>query len=171
MLPEEFIGHFRIWASKNASVICNNFNQKGGWEGWTQVELMNYINKLGLTVVQREIPIYYNVKHAADLIVNFQDAQVNKQICIELKCESVFQSAYDGRQKLHNRIQDKVSADILRLTTQRRDDYQTAFALMLAIGISPEAYKALSAPHLEMVIEIINLNEQDQLFIAYKLIK
>jgi hypothetical protein len=167
MTPDEFVHHFKKWVTENAAKIYGNFMQKGGWEGWAQVELMNYLNAMGGTTIQREIPIYVNPKYSADLIVNFQDPVIEHQICIELKCESVFQSAYDGRQKKPNRIQDKVSVDLLRLKEQRHGRYIKSMALMLAIGFSEEAFKALSSPELGMVTETIKF-DGNKLFIAFK---
>ena len=71
--------------------IANAFLQKGGWEGWLQVELSNALNAEfpGQITVQREVVGPFNGQQRVDILAT---SAVGHPIAIELKAESIFQS-------------------------------------------------------------------------------
>ncbi len=68
--------------------------QKGGAEGWVQVELDAIYKTLPNTAwVQREQHIFINAKEAVDFLIKCKDGPVT---CLELKVESIFKSGTEG---------------------------------------------------------------------------
>lgn len=76
-------GILKNWALKPGKLlsICNAFNQKGGWEGWAQVEIANELSDFmdqlrgyGLdiaAVIQREASVYAENQYLeADIVVH-----------------------------------------------------------------------------------------------------
>jgi hypothetical protein len=101
------------WAFNNLTRIVRAFTQKGGWEGWAQVEIataiydhiraMPYANAkdallVGTSTVLREVPVYpstktvkgYTSQKAADLLIEFGPPSSREFIIIELKCEGFY---------------------------------------------------------------------------------
>lgn len=78
----------------------NAYLQKGGWEGWLQVELANLLNlQYGQTTnIQRESTEPYTGSQRADLLVTcLPDGDMTPlppPLAIELKAESIFQMGY-----------------------------------------------------------------------------
>ena len=139
------------WIKYNGEKIWKIWLQKGGWEVWAQVEMMATLIFDNDVSVQREIAIFEDNRMAVDLVVNFNQQEITRQICLELKCESLFQSARDGRVKTHHKIWEKVQADIDKLEEERDDAYDNAQALAVAIVFSPQAYESLENLGLTMV--------------------
>ncbi|ACJ00691.1 hypothetical protein [Rhodospirillum centenum] len=83
-----------------ANDIANAYLQKGGWEGWLQVELANLLNtQFGKTTnIQRENTEPYTGNQKADLLVTcLPDGDMTPlppPFAIELKAESIFQMGY-----------------------------------------------------------------------------
>jgi hypothetical protein len=85
------------WANSRAAIIQRAYDQKGGWEGWAQVEialsLQDELSKKPdfLDVLTREFPFYANDSLRADIAILYLPDGMPIDI-IELKCESAFQT-------------------------------------------------------------------------------
>lgn len=154
------------WISNNGEKVWTIWLQKGGWEGWAQVEIMSAMTGNNISV-QREMAIYTDPKKAVDFIVNFQSPDVKKQICLELKCESLFQSSQDGRVHSDNKIWEKVANDLAKLYNERTPYYKETQALAAAIVFSPQAYEALQS-RLGLILVKIDLGQDRFLALGAK---
>jgi hypothetical protein len=119
---------FGVWLSDSSlhAKMIGAFMQKGGWEGWAQVEFGNFLtqNNKGWTV-EREVGVYVNGGQRADLVCKSSDGGV---AIVELKVETLFQSGT----RLDDFVQ-RVEADIAKLDTVVP---QFAASRKIAIGIS-----------------------------------
>ncbi|MGH1377033.1 MAG: hypothetical protein ACRBCK_11875 [Alphaproteobacteria bacterium] len=142
--PTDLLYELEEWLRNHHLEVWNSFCQKGGWEGWAQVNFMShFVHKLDV-ITQREIPIYNDNSWAVDFIVNYNSLPLENEIHWELKCESVFQSGRDGRVHSDNKINEKVLHDIDKLRNYRSGNYTSGQALVTAIVFSPEAYKSVA---------------------------
>jgi hypothetical protein len=118
---------------------------KGGAEGWVQGELERvYSSHQDVNWVLREHQIYTNTSQRVDFLV--QPLGQGACVCIELKVESLFQSAGSGPTGQGQGRQDKphqffqgVREDIEKLSRGRREEYTHAEAYAVAIVFSEEA--------------------------------
>jgi hypothetical protein len=111
--------------------------QKGGAEGWVQVELNGIYNTLpGVAWVQREQPIFTNPREKVDFLIK---CQAGPTTCVELKVESLFNSADEGRATMPHTRWQVVNDDVLKLRDQRSLQYQHDAAYVVAIVWSSEA--------------------------------
>lgn len=81
----------QMWCNSRLSNIPAHalpFFSKGGWEGWTQVELAMYFTSYGYDVT-REVPCYNGSYLRADLVFN-RTINQKEEIVVELKCQSVY---------------------------------------------------------------------------------
>ena len=132
---KQIYGRTQDLIAKNPEAIIENYLQKGGWEGWAQVELERKYKTLpGLEWVLREQNIYEEKREAVDFLISSDSGL----FCIELKCESLFQSAEDGRVTKDHKFYEKVITDI-RKFDRRLEEFQAATACVIAITVSEEA--------------------------------
>jgi hypothetical protein len=114
--------------------------KKGGAEGWVQVELDRIYETLPNTAwVQREQPIFEGAEKV-DFLIKCKDGP---EACLELKVESMFQSADLGRSFIPHRQWSLVEKDVQKLQTERNADYARAPAYVVVILWSPEAIEGL----------------------------
>ena len=131
-------------------VVCS----KGGWEGWAQVEIHKFLieHELpGNPAIHREQPIYNKPKSAVD----FRIATRTERICIELKCEGLFESAKQGRVTMEHTFYKEVLDDVIKLKTDRKTEYAKEPAMVIALCFSDEAsipMKSLAEYHEEMPV-------------------
>ncbi|MEI9926886.1 MAG: hypothetical protein WDN44_03240 [Sphingomonas sp.] len=117
--------------------------KKGGAEGWAQVELDEVYSALPIiSWVQREQSIYRNRKQAVDFLMMCSDG---RQACIELKVESLFASAGQGRITMDHRYAQTVREDFFKLQNERIAYFADLDAYVVAIAFSDEAKKAMAA--------------------------
>jgi len=117
--------------------------QKGGAEGWVQVELDAIYKTLPKTAwVQREQPIYKDQGKAVDFLIKCQDGPLT---CIELKVESLYQSAELGHVTIAHGQWQRVQADITKLQTERSPEFSDAQAFVVAIVWSAESIVAIDS--------------------------
>ncbi|KAJ4490752.1 hypothetical protein J3R30DRAFT_131739 [Lentinula aciculospora] len=83
------------WANDvvNAEKIEKAYNQKGGWEGWVQVELAMYLQKVlggqGIATILREQNVYNGNSQKCDFLIKTQKENGEYFTnMFELKCES-----------------------------------------------------------------------------------
>ena len=144
MTTKQIMGWTQGFIVDSQQGTTNNFIAacltKGGAEGWVQVELDRVYKKLpGNPAVLREQSIYTNKQLAVDfLIINGKDT-----LCIELKVESLYQSAGDGRVTIPHGGAAKVIEDVTKLSTERNEKYASDSACVLVITWSEELKSSL----------------------------
>ncbi|THU80419.1 hypothetical protein K435DRAFT_874395 [Dendrothele bispora CBS 962.96] len=84
------------WGNTNGAKLEGAYQLKGGWEGWTQVELALVLKRLfessnpGSTVeVTREDPVYGGGTQRSDLLITTRKGAQHFTNMIELKCEGI----------------------------------------------------------------------------------
>jgi hypothetical protein len=136
------------WASDNTAKIVKHYAQKGGWEGWAQVEIAGVLTEhfrdlpQGTTksVVNREVDVYPEVKTAkgtsqkrADVVVTMKNnaGKLVQAVIIELKCEG-----------FHNKdaFVKNVEADVAKVRGIIKDEYKPALMWVMGFSASEEAY-------------------------------
>lgn len=140
---KQVIGWIEGWILKNQQKVIQAFLEKGGWEGWAQVELAEVLRQLpqGPTV-QREHPIYDNSREAVDFYISWA-YNAHPPLCIELKCESLWQSAKQGRQYIEHVFYKEIQDDIEKLQSSRKFAYSGQAAYVVAITVSELAAQGL----------------------------
>lgn len=114
---------------------------KGGVEGWLQGELVIIFQSLpGDVAVLREQHIYEDRKKSVDFEIR---STGGKKTFVEVKVESLFQSAGDGHRTIDHDMWKKVQNDYEKLRDQRKEDEAEQPAFVLAITWSPEATAGL----------------------------
>ncbi|KAI5210764.1 hypothetical protein AUEXF2481DRAFT_411375 [Aureobasidium subglaciale EXF-2481] len=104
-----------FWITKSDKEIVPNkiaaaYNQKGGWEGWAQVEIAYLIQtKYNNVTIDREVNVYSGTKKENDFVITDKGNPPKPKQIIELKCERGTQSAAqfvqsfsDDITKIHN---------------------------------------------------------------------
>ena len=87
--PITLIDAIANWAGNNATIFAQIYSQKGGWEGWAQVELARAIpGWLGGSCLREYVQVYTN-HDRADIF--HENPLTNRRNVIELKCQSAFQ--------------------------------------------------------------------------------
>lgn len=111
------------------------FFLKGGWEGWTQVELTLFLLDRGYDVL-REEAIYVNRNERVDFLINstFPLYDNIAPIAIELKCQRAIASS-------ENSFIESVQADIKKLQTLDKKRY---YRIILALVVTQDVYDLLS---------------------------
>jgi hypothetical protein len=113
---------------------------KGGAEGWVQVELNAILKSApGVVNVRREEAIYTDASKAVDLQIDCKE----RRTFVEIKVESLHQSAGDGRQTKDHKMWEKVGADVVKLRDERTANAKNEPAFVLAIVWSGEATESL----------------------------
>lgn len=65
------------------------YSLKGGWEGWAQVELALYLQKvLSGSTIEREMAVYAGNTQLADLVITGETINPENTAIIELKCRN-----------------------------------------------------------------------------------
>ncbi|MDG9670896.1 hypothetical protein ONV78_24365 [Hahella sp. CR1] len=131
---KQIFGWAQGWAKNKGEEIVRNFMQKGGWEGWAQVELANVFQTLpgdGVVNVEREVHAYQNARQAVDIKIT--DVNQQKSFLVELKCESLFASADSATQQAGNKFYLNFQDDIQKLRLRTKQQSQP-LALMFIIS-------------------------------------
>ena len=133
----------RVWYWINRSdekvpaKIAAAYKQKGGWEGWAQVEIAYLVEeKYPHVTIDREVNVYAGTKKENDFVItDDHDATKPKQI-IELKTERGTQTPAD--------FQRSFLADITKIWTSPIDaKYKPAQAFAVAISCTQESHDLL----------------------------
>ncbi len=82
-----FVSYVGQYLDENIGGIKNTWTQQGGWEGWLQAEICNYINANGKYTILREEAVYASGQKS-DFLVNATSSPAH-QIIVELKCQSL----------------------------------------------------------------------------------
>ncbi|KIK55835.1 hypothetical protein GYMLUDRAFT_87501 [Collybiopsis luxurians FD-317 M1] len=123
------------WANANASKLGEAYQLKGGWEGWTQVELALYLKRAygqqfpgSVVTVTREDKVYNGTNERSDLLLTTRTGGRLFTNMIELKCESIANSAaFPG----------EVAADCTKIDTGGiKAQYRPCTAWVVAFSIS-----------------------------------
>ncbi|KAG8165964.1 hypothetical protein KVR01_004516 [Diaporthe batatas] len=136
------------WAEQNLSRIISAHRQKGGWEGWAQVEIATALQESTRRGHQpssnsssspattttlageasREVDVYHATGQLADIVIA---SRARRQfVIIELKCEG-----FHGRDFARG-----VAGDIAKLRGDIKDKFKPARAWALAISTSSREY-------------------------------
>ncbi|KAJ3992277.1 hypothetical protein F5050DRAFT_960625 [Lentinula boryana] len=121
------------WANLNGTRLEKAYNQKGGWEGWAQVELASYLEQVfggeGVATVTREDNVYNGNDQRSDLLITTQKPNgTSFTNMFELKCES---SANSGN------FRTKVRADCTKIANGVWNaNYAPCEAWIIAIGVT-----------------------------------
>jgi len=127
--------------------------QKGGAEGWVQVELNEIYKTLPNVIwVQREQHIFKNASEKVDFLIKCKDGP---STCVELKVESLFQYAVQGRSTMPHTQWRTVGDDVAKLSNDRNDTYRNEPAYVVAIVWSNEAISGMDGwlPHSGLTYE------------------
>jgi len=85
------VGTLAMFAESRAGTIYEHYAERGGWEGWLQLEFLAMLRfRWADTGVERERHVYANNGEKADLLMH-PSATFAYYTVIELKCESVLQ--------------------------------------------------------------------------------
>lgn len=120
--------------------------QKGGCEGWVQVELAIMFESMPyFSHVEREWGIYTNAQKSCDFVVTFdkRDGTPAAECIVELKCESLWHSANLGLATMPHKQWSEVAKDVTKLTGERKPAYHDTPALVLVVAFSPQATAGL----------------------------
>ncbi|KAH7879303.1 uncharacterized protein C8R40DRAFT_590845 [Lentinula edodes] len=121
------------WADYKSAEIKAAYDQKGGWEGWVQVELARHLQQYfgheGVAEVTREEYVYNGTDQRSDLLITTTktngDAFTNM---FELKCES---SGNSGK------FRTEVKADCAKINNGVWNaKYNPCKAWIVAFGVS-----------------------------------
>jgi len=135
------LGLIHIEQGDNYNKFIAAVLRKGGAEGWVQVELdQRYKTLPNVAWVQCEQAIFQDRNEKVDFLISCRGGST---ACVELKVESLFQSADLGRSTMPHRQWTLVSSDITKLTLGRSAAYAQAPAYVVAILSSPEAIAGL----------------------------
>lgn len=130
------------WLSKSTDNIVPRkiaaaYHQKGGWEGWAQVEIAYLVqDKYPNVTIDREVNVYFATQKENDFVItDNHDPTTPKQV-IELKCERGTQTASQFRQSFIDDIK-KINTTPIAL------NYRPAKAYAVGISCTNESYKLL----------------------------
>jgi hypothetical protein len=126
---EDVLAMIDAWAEYRYSEISKIYLQKGGWEGWAQVELaLAFSLRYEKINVFREETVYSGSNRRADLTLMLAGHQTQ---VVELKVESLWQDQSLGVSGFVNAVKE----DISKITI---NSLKPAFrpALVYAVGIS-----------------------------------
>lgn len=132
-------GWVQSWVLNNKEKIVQIYLQKGGWEGWAQVELASHLASLpGHPNIERESHVFENDRQAVDIKITCNDGTV---FLVELKCESLFASAGGSTISGGNSTYALFEADINKLRYARNTSANT---MAIMIAVSSEAQEGFS---------------------------
>jgi hypothetical protein len=116
------------------------FLHKGGWEQVLKLWLaVQFAGLPGNPRVECEQPIFQNNQQNVDILIT---PALGQRICIELKAESLFHSAMQGRQTVPHKFFDEVLDDINKLRTTRQE-FANAMKMVIAVCFSNEAVSSM----------------------------
>ncbi|KVL45999.1 hypothetical protein [Burkholderia territorii] len=116
------------------------FLEKGGWENVLKLWLSSKFRELpGTPTVECEQAIYQDPHQNVDILIR---PPLGKAICIELKAESLFHSALQGRQTVPHKFFDEVGDDIEKLRLVK-PKYADAIKMVIAVCFSVEAAESM----------------------------
>lgn len=107
--------------------------QKGGWEGWLQVELAFLITESSAHayVAERELNVFKKAGQRVDIWATGAQGPV-QSVGIELKCESHYQDNVGGA-----RLNARLSEDVEKILAGVRQEYVGATgARVYAVGVT-----------------------------------
>ncbi len=124
MSYNEFIAAVIAWAEANIPKIATMWPQKGGWEGWAQAEIYNYILGINNTTdILREQAVYTSQRKAADFLLNAHNPGV-QNVIVELKCQS-FEN--------YKNFVPGIEADVKKLIHELKPGYSGSALIVLGI--------------------------------------
>ncbi|EXF83061.1 hypothetical protein CFIO01_06233 [Colletotrichum fioriniae PJ7] len=118
--------------------IQNAYSERGGWEGWAQVEIAHIIkaNYTSLSVT-REDGVYHGNTKRSDLVL---DNGFGTRNIIELKCQRGSADANPAW------IVQQVLDDAHKLQQTLKPEFRPAKCFAVGIAVTPEAIEAFRNP-------------------------
>ncbi|CAN9356377.1 unnamed protein product [Alternaria alternata] len=116
-MAENVLDEIRQWTRDNftsTNKIQQIYLQKGGWEGWAQVELALHFTAIGGWNCQREVQVYHDSQKRADLLLTAEGGPPNTTI-IELKTEALWRDAHGVNQFVESMKEDLYKIDHNRI--------------------------------------------------------
>lgn len=104
-----------VWFERNATICYENYQLKGGWEGWLQVELAKEIKSKGVSI-EREVRIFQESEKKVDMVVNWSETDLS--ILLELKAEGKYRT--ESKSSTDNPFFTEFEYDVNRLKQSRR---------------------------------------------------
>lgn len=148
------------WAGDNTEKIVKAYAQKGGWEGWAQVEIATMladrfrrvlqsgslmdraVNRERSYVVNREVNIYEGPNGEksqlrADIVVQIKDAagKLVQTVIIELKCEGYYNDTP---------FWTLVAADVKKVGGIVKNEYKPALLWVMGFSAAQDTYKQMA---------------------------
>ncbi|MEO0328158.1 MAG: hypothetical protein AAF217_06110 [Pseudomonadota bacterium] len=122
---DQFVYYAGEWGRLNQTDIANMWPSKGGWEGYAQAGIYNYIIRQNSTYdILREQPVYANPRKNTDFLLNGQSETVT-DVVVELKCQS-----YENWQNFTGN--NGLKGDLTKLTRELAPAYQQS--VLLGVG-------------------------------------
>jgi hypothetical protein len=136
--------YLKLWLSDQTlqQNMIGAYMQKGGWEGWAQVEFASFLTRNNYyKSVQRELTGIFKSGERADLLCSGDlAAQTYINDIIELKTETLFQSG-SGKDDFKKRVE----GDIQKIQGPLASPYPTnSRVTAIGISIAAQTTKAVS---------------------------
>ncbi|KAL8796089.1 MAG: hypothetical protein Q9182_007423 [Xanthomendoza sp. 2 TL-2023] len=130
-----------FWINKSDATvpakIAAAYNQKGGWEGWAQVEIAYLVHvKYPNVTIDREVNVYAGTKKENDFVITDNVQPTKPKQIVELKCERGTQTAAQFKQSFIDDIQKINSLPIAPA-------YKPAKAYALGISCTAACHKLM----------------------------
>ncbi|KAL8855488.1 MAG: hypothetical protein Q9178_007870 [Gyalolechia marmorata] len=155
----------RVWYwiqqsdEKVTAKMAAAYKQKGGWEGWAQVEIAYLVQvKYPHVTIDREVNVYAGTKKENDFVItDNNDPNKPKQI-IELKTERGTQTPADFKKSFLE--------DITKIRTSPIDaKFKPAQAFAVAISVTDESHKLLFETEWEGGIKVTRVECKGGIYI------
>ncbi|KAL8713283.1 MAG: hypothetical protein Q9225_006787 [Loekoesia sp. 1 TL-2023] len=117
--------------------IAAAYHQRGGWEGWAQVEIAYAIQqKYEKVALVREVKVFEGTGQAADFVITHRTDHTQPVQIVELKCE---RGSLSG-----NQFGALVASDIRKIqTSPLRADFKPATVYVVAISVTQDGLRSL----------------------------
>jgi len=142
------------WARVNCGRIVDAYEQKGGWEGWAQVELaLAFQSYYGGLRVSREVNIFTSRKRA-DFVLCYRGETTQ---LFEIKCASSGQDAFSSTTPPFAKA---LQADIAKVMTNSiRSEYGATLVSIMGISPNADSYGAILSGAYNIPIKLVPLVE------------
>ncbi|KAL8915791.1 MAG: hypothetical protein Q9172_006660 [Xanthocarpia lactea] len=155
----------RVWYWINKSdekvtaKMAAAYKQKGGWEGWAQVEIAYLVqDKYPNVTIDREVNVYAGTKKENDFVITDNDDATKPKQIIELKTER-------GTQR-PTEFKNSFLEDINKIQTSPIDaKYKPAQAFAVAISVTDESHKLLFETEWERGTKVTRVECKEGVFI------
>ncbi|KAL9035865.1 MAG: hypothetical protein Q9180_004621, partial [Flavoplaca navasiana] len=155
----DIIDRIGYWLTKSDSDIVPKkigiaYTQKGGWEGWAQVEIAYLVQvRYPNVTIDREVNVYTGTRKENDFVVKDNNNVTPIQI-VELKCERGTQSATEFSQSFKDDI-EKINNHPIGT------EYKPAKAYATAISCTEASFWRMKQAQFEWKHEGLKVTRQE----------